>query len=256
MKRQEREAGPRGSETQARKWLEAFASDVRHVGDGEGPPDFVVRFGGHEVAVEVMRMLDGEGWPLEQRLAFERVLEAVVESVRNEPSAPRWHVRCEYDPREPKPPKPRDAWIEMVRDSLREPSLGGEIQLAPKASRVGRGVVVEYFPAGNNGSFLGVGEDIGISVVETAKIRIGACVAEKARKVQNGLRAQSFSRWWLVLEEEVVIVHDYLGDEWSDLENSVRCCEGIDQWNKVVLLSRYTGESTVVYEAPGEPLFQ
>ena len=48
-------------------------------------------------------------------------------------------------------------------------------------------------------------------------------------------------------------VHDALGEEWSIVEDSGRCCEGIDQWSKVVLLSRYTGESTAVYERPSEP---
>ena len=253
VRRSDEEVGPRGSETRAREWLERVARDVRFVGDGEGPPDFVVDFRGDEVAVEVMRMLDGEGWPREQRVAFERALGAVVDSVRNERGAPRWHVRCEYDPSERRPPRPRGEWVERVRDALRRPGAGGEIQLVPDASRVGRGVVVQYFPAGNDGSFSGVSEDMGIFVAGTASTRIAACVGEKARKVRNGARARSYSRWWLLLEDEVVIVHDALGEEWSVVEDSVRRCEGIDQWNKVVLLSRYTGESTAVFERPGDP---
>ena len=86
-----------------------------------------------------------------------------------------------------------------------------------------------------------------------ATTRIVACVAEKARKVRNGRRAQGFSRWWLIHEEKVVIVHDCLGEEWSGVEDGARCCEGIDQWNKAVLLGKYTGESTVVCERPDEP---
>ena len=198
-------------------------------------------------------MLDGEGWPREQRVAFERALEGVVDSIKNERGMPRWHVRCEYDPSERRPPKPRGEWVERVRSALRRPGAGGEIQLVPDASRVGRGVVVEYLPAGNDGSFSGVSEDMGIFVAGTASTRIAACVGQKARKVRKGARAQNYSRWWLLLEDEVVIVHDALGDEWSVVEDSVRCCEGIDQWSKVVLLSRYTGESTAVYERPGDP---
>ena len=101
MKRPKEEARPRDSEARVKKWLECVASDVRYVGGGEGPPDFVVRFLGDKIAVEVMRMLNGEGWPPERRVAFERELKIVVESVKNECDTPRWHVFCEYDPREP-----------------------------------------------------------------------------------------------------------------------------------------------------------
>ena len=252
MRRSGQEAGPRGSETRAQEWLERVASDVRYVGEGEGPPDFVVDFHGNEVAVEVMRMLDGEGWPREQRVAFERELEAVVDSVKNERGAPRWHVHCEYDPSERRPPKPKGEWAERVLNALRRPGAGGEIQLLPDTSRVGRGVVVEYLSASNDGSFSGVNEDTGIFVAGTASARIASCVGQKAQKVRKGTRARSYSRWWLLLEDEVVIVHNALGDEWSIMEDSVRCCEGIDQWSKVVLLSRYTGESTALYERSSE----
>ena len=200
-------------------------------------------------------MLDSEGWPREQRVAFERGLEAVIDGVKSEHGAPRWHVRCEYDPNERRPPKPRGEWVERVRNALRRPGVGGEIQLVPDAARVGRGVVVEYLPAGNDGSFSGVSEDMGIFVAGTASTRIVACVGQKARKVRKGRRARSFSRWWLLLEDEVVIVHDALGEEWSVVQDSVRSCDGIDQWSKVVLLSRHTGESTAVYERPNDPPF-
>ena len=243
MKRPKEEARPRDSEARVREWLEHVASDVRYEGGGEGPPDFVVRFLGDEIAVEVMRMLNGEGWPLERREAFERELKIVVESVKNECDTPRWHVSCEYDPREPRPPRPKGTWVETVRNALREPGPSGVIQLVPDASRVGRGVVIYYFPASNEGSFTSVSEDIGIAVTRTASTRIAACVAEKARKVRNGCRAQSFSRWWLILEDE----------EWLSIKDKVQCCEGIDQWNKVGLLSRYTGEFTAVYERLNEP---
>ena len=233
--------------------MERVASNVRYVGDGEGPPDFVVDFRGDEVAVEVMRMLDGVGWPREQRVAFERELEAVVDSVRNERGAPRWHVRCEYDPSERRPPKPRGEWVERVFNELRRPSAGGKIQLLPDTSRVGRGVVVEYLPASNDGGFSGVNEDMGIFVAGTASARIASCVGQKAQKVLKGTRARSYSQWWLLLEDEVVIFHNVLGEEWSMVEDSVRCCEGIDQWSKVVLLSRYTGESIPLCERSSEP---
>lgn len=249
-----KEVAPHGSELQAEDWLASVASNVRFVGDGEGPPDFVVLFDGKEVAVEVTRMLDGEGWPPEQRIAFERNLEAVIQSLKDEPCTPRWHVRCEYDPEEPRPPKPNGKWVGEVRDALRKPGPGGQLQLIPRTARVGRGIRVKYMPAGNNGGFSGVEEDIGIWPGGTASTRIAACVTEKARKVQNGRRAQEYARWWLVLVEEVVHSHAWLGEEWSNVKDSIQSCGGLDQWNKVVVLSRRTGEYTAVYERPGDQL--
>lgn len=253
MKATKVEGGPRGSELQAEDWLASVADEVRFVGDGEGPPDFVVRFGGKEVAVEVTRMLDGEGWRPKHRMGFERALESVVKSVRDEAGAPRWHVRCQYDPRELRPPKPRGEWEELVRETLRRPGPGGEIQLLPRATRAGQGVIVSYMPAGNDGSFSGVSEDIGIGVAGTASTRIAACVTEKATKVRKGPRAQEYAYRWLVLVEEVVHAHAMLGEEWSNVKDSIRDCDGLDQWNKVVMLSRNTGEFTVVHERTGEP---
>lgn len=252
MKRKKK-VGARGSEVQAEDWLTRVASNVRYVGEGEGPPDFVVRFDGKEVAVEVTRTLDGEGWPPEQRIAFERKLKAVIQSVKDEPGTPRWHVRCEYDPEEPRPPKPNGRWSDQVRHTLRKPGPGGQLQLIPRESRVGRGIRVTYMPAGNDGGFSRVEEDIGIWPGGTASTRIAACVTEKARKVQNGRRAQEYARWWLVLVEEVVHSHAWLGEEWSNVQAGLQCCEGLDQWNKIILLSRATGEFTVVHECLGEP---
>ena len=242
----------RGGEKRASTWLNRVADKVCYVGNGEGPPDFVIQWGGTEVAVEVMTMLDGEGWEPTRRIAFERALRDVVEGVRNETGTPRWHVSCEYDPRVPRPPKPRGSWEETVRDALRRPGLGGEVQLCPQSLRVGQGIVVKYVPASNDGSFSGVMEDTGLLVAETALTQIESCVARKARRVRKGHRARRFTSWWLVLVDEVVIIHEVLGEEWADVKAGVRTCEGIEQWNKVILLSGFSEEATAVYERPGE----
>ena len=211
-------------------WLGTVgANHVRFVGDGEGPPDYVVQFGGDEVAVEVTRMMDCEGWPENQRIAFERDLAAVVKIVEMEEDAPRWHTWCEYDPRVPRPPKTNGAWRKLVKERLRASGSGGAVQLIPNGSRVGRGVVLSYMPAGNAGGFAGVSIDTGNRPAGTVDDRIVDVVASKSRKVRKGLRAQAYTRWWLVLDEEIVFVHLILGREWVCVEERVRVCEGVEQ---------------------------
>ena len=125
--------------------------------------------------------------------------------------------------------------------------------MIPYGSRVGRGIVLGYMPAGNAGGFAGVSKDTGIRPAGTAADRIADVVAIKAQKVQKGLRAQAFSRWWLVLDEEIVFFHPILGREWTYVEDCVRSCEGVEQWNKVVLYSRFTGSWRTIHEHGGEP---
>ena len=241
--------GPRDSEIQAGEWLGDVAEDVCYVGGGVGPPDFVIRHRGEEVAIEVTGMQSGVGWEPTQRVAFGNALREVVERVRDEPGTPRWHVRCQYDPAEPRPPKKHGLWRNEVRDALRKPGPGGRLQLLPKRSRAGRGVVVVFHPAGNAGSFSSVREDTGLLVVGAALDRIGACVEEKARKVAQGPRARCFTSWWLILVEEFVVFHSALSEaEWTTVRDGVRRCKGADQWNRVVLLSKFTGDCTLVYE--------
>ena len=235
-------------------WLRTIgATDIRFVGEGEGPPDYLVKFGGDEVAVEVTRLLDGKGWPERSRIAFERELANVVEMVAKEKDSPRWHVWCEYDPRTPRPPRPRGAWRELVTETLRKPGPGGALQLIHDGSRVGRGVVLGYTPAGNSGSFTEVSKDIGDRPAGTVANRVVDEVAIKAQKVRKGLRAQAFSRWWLVFDEEIVYVHSVMGHEWADVENRVQDCEGVERWNKIILFNRFTGSWRCIHERNGEP---
>jgi len=164
-------------------WLATVgATDVRFAGDAEGPPDYLVRFGGEELAVEVTRMLDGKGWSERQRIAFQCAPAAVVKMVAKEINAPRWHVGCEYDPRVPRPSKPNGARNEFVKESFRAPGPGGAVQMIPDGLRVGRGVVLGYTPAGNAGGFSGVSMDTGNRPASTAGDRIvdvtGASVSE------------------------------------------------------------------------------
>lgn len=249
--------GPKGSEIRVEQWLRHRPSvtDVRFVGDeGEGPPDFLVRFDGASVAVEVTKMSLQTGWPESHRIAFERALCDVVQVVKSDPKAPRWHVLCEYDPRHPKPPKPKGEWRQYVRDALMMPSGGGRLQLMEAEEQVGDGVVVEYLPAGNDGSLPFVNESGAYFVVGAASERIAEEVRKKAAKVRSSPRARELqAQWWLILEDEVVLVHSGLHDgEWQSIRESVAAIDDIEIWSKVVLVSARTCDWTTVYEREGE----
>ena len=95
--------------------------------------------------------------------------------------------------------------------------------------------------------------DTGNRPADTAGDRIVDVVASKARKVRKGLRARAFTSWWLVLDEEIVFVHSILGGEWENVEEGVRVCEGVEQWNKIVVFNRFTGSWRAVHERAGEP---
>ena len=238
------------------EWLQCRSDvmNVRYVGDeGEGPPDFLAEFHGVEVAIEVTKMPLNTGWPEEQRVAFEEELQQVVRSVKDNPEAPRWHVLCFADERQPRPPKRNGDWKEQVRDALLRESSGGELQLMSESKRVGEGVVVKYLPAGNDGSLPFVNQGGAYSLMGSASARILEEVHAKAVKVRQSERAQRYSHWWLILDDEVVNVPNMLTtEEWRHIRDAVATSEHIALWSKVILISRYTGDCTAVYERSGQ----
>ena len=245
-------SGPRGSELVDQDWLQRRSDvvDVRYVGDlGEGPPDFLAVFHGEEVAIEVTRMPLETGWPEDQRLAFEAELQQVVQSVKDDLEAPRWHVLCEIDERQPRPPRRNGEWKERVREALLSGSAPGRLQLMSECERVGEGVVVEHFPASNDGSLPLANQGGACFVVGSASTRILEEVHAKAVKVRQSERAREYPHWWLILDDDVVIVHGRLTTgEWRDIRGAVASSEHIEVWAKVILISKYTGECTTVYE--------
>lgn len=249
-------SGPRGSEIVVQDWLQRRSDvvDFRYVGDlGEGPPDFLAVFHGEEVAIEVTRMPLDTGWPEDQRLAFEAELQQVVQSVRDDPEAPRWHVLCEIDERQPRPPKRYGEWKEHVREALLSGSAPDRLQLMAESERVGEGVVVEYFPASNNGSLPFANQGGAYFVVGSASTRILEEVHAKAIKVRQSERAQEYPHWWLILDDEIVIVHGGLATgEWLSIRDAIASSEHSQAWDKVILISRRTSECTAVYERPGK----
>ena len=165
------------------------------------------------------------GWPEKYRIAFERELRAVVQSVKDDPRAPRWHVLCSYDPRQPKPPNRNGDWKRRLRTALMRSGGGGKNQLIEESLRVGDGVVVEYLAAGNEGSLPFVSEDSGYGMASAASQRIAEEVRRKAAKVRSSPIACNFGgQWWLALDDEVVRLHSALSEwEWRSIRESVRC---------------------------------
>ncbi len=75
----------------------------------------------------------------------------------------------------------------------------------------------------------------------------------KAVKVRQSERAQEYSDWWLILDDEVVIVHRALtAGEWRHIRDAAATSEHLAVWSKVILISGRTGECTPVYERSGQ----
>ena len=235
---------PQGSEVPVREWLEQIgATEIRYVGDGYGPPDFLVKYMEEEIAVEVTLLHDSDGWSRTERHAFGRELGHLIKEVSKEENAPKWHARCEYDPREPHPPSKNDKeWKEKARKALRTRGGGGKFQLLSPEQKRGRGVILELRPASNEGSFLEKPEeDDGCITVLVLAERLAAGVEGKAKKVRQRKRAKEYKQWWLVFDDEVLVapIGMLTEDERAIIEARVRECAGREQWSKIVLVSRF-----------------
>lgn len=233
---------PKGSEKSIGEWLDQIGATKRFVGrDGEGPPDWEIRYRGDKIGVEVTLLQDSKGWGKTGEKGFERELGRLIEEESKE-SGQNWHARCEYDRREPRPPSKKDgAWKERVRDALGS-SSGGEFQLSAEEDMRGRGVVLELDPASNEGSFAGVSVDDGCGVEAALTEQMVARVNEKERKIRKSERARCYRLWWLVFDDEIVIapIATILNaGERRRIEGRVEECQETAQLSKVVLVSRF-----------------
>ena len=245
---------PKGSELTIEEWLEEIgATDICFVGGGEGPPDFLVRYRGELVAVEATRLQSSDGWREDRRRAFERQLGNLIAEVYGKRAdTPKWHARCEYDPREPGPPGQHcKEWQEAVRQALESKEHGPRIELVPRHKRRGRGVTLELCAASNEGSFAGVEVDQGSFVSAELADQLSAVVSEKTGKVQSGNRARNYERWWLVLDDKILMVGMEVLQpaERSNIKTEVRQATGREQWSKIIIVSRSHGVSANTREA-------
>ena len=231
---------PQGSEITTGAWLDQIGATKVYVGcDGSGPPDYVIQYEGHTIAVEATLLCDPKGWGMKKDIAFEKSLRSVIDAVSAEgEDMPRWHATCEYDPRVPGPPKRGDVELKRrVRDALRNPA-GGEFQLLPDEHMRGRGIVLELAPASNRGGLSGVRVDEGAIVAETLCDMLVDSVKKKAEKIRKGQRSGKYTQWWLVVDDAVLWapIRTLTCQERTEIDTSVRSSRGISTWSKVVML--------------------
>ena len=244
---------PQDSEIKTGAWLDQIGATKEYVGcGGPGPPDYVIQYERHTIAVESTLLCDPQGWGMTKEIAFEKSLRRLIGEVSAEGAdMPRWHASCEYDPRVSGPPKRGDVeWKRRVRDALRNPA-GGEFQLLPDEHMRGRGIVLELVPASNRGGLSGVSVDEGAIVAETLYDRLVASVNKKAERVRKGQRSGKYTQWWLVVDDAVLgaPIGTLTLQERTEIDTRVRESNGISTWSKVVMVggSRTGPDPTPAY---------
>ena len=261
--------GPRGSEVPVGEWLRQIGcTDIEYVGEEEeGPPDYVARFHGDEVAIEAT-LLHDHAWPEEVRRSFERELREVIERhYADHSDTCLWHVVCEFDPAEAGPPRLTGRKGRRARDRVARALRGEEsppVQLLPEDDIRGWGVTLELLPASESWSLQRVESGEGSGVAQALTARVVGAVQRKTERREKGRRADRYDRWWLVLDDEILIApKELLGpEERGAVEERVRACSGRGRWSKIVLVSRFQTSPLPpktpkwfwpLWEHPGDP---
>lgn len=176
----------------------------------------------------------------------------------------------EYDPREQRPPKTRKEhawWKERLKEKLLSDVPAGthlEVQLLPSEKRQGRGISLGLVRAGNEGGpvlrrpgALAVTTDAGCWLVSSLIEGIAEAIRDKTLKLEKakerGSRAARYDRWWLVLDDEVLIAPGSIlsPNERAVIEEAIRSANRDGAWSKVVLVSRFQPVGDL--ESPPDP---
>ncbi|MCY3672431.1 MAG: hypothetical protein F4Y03_13835 [Alphaproteobacteria bacterium] len=168
----------------------------------------------------------------------------MIEELAGDPGNPRWHSWCQYDSSDRCPSRAQaNAWKERARKALLTRGAGGEFQLLPETQLVGRGIVLELHPAGNEGSFNGVSQDEGFMIEGTLVDRVVGWMDKKSAKVRKMQPNREGRDWWLVFDDEIVAAPvGVLVESRERIELSVRDNVDSELWSKVVLVSRFQFE--------------
>ena len=243
---------PYDSEQVVRSWFDKVGVvALKHVGKRgqDGPPDFVGRYDNECVAVEVTRLLPSEGWELTKERAFAARLRALVAEVyRKAPNGPRWHVLCEYDPAQACPSPRSTDWEAEARRALDTPGPGGAFQLVPSNRRKGYGLELRLTRTSPDAAFGHlrdheqhlVASSLGSAPVQELLSALPRVIAGKASKVRSRSRYLSCNRWWLVLDDDILIAPSSIltASERAEISRRVAECPDIALWSKVVLYNR------------------
>ena len=231
---------PKGSEISVKEWLQQIGATNIHFTGGlyHGPPDFVIRYGGEQVAVEVTRLHDVEGWGKDREHAILRKARELYKEAQKEGCS--WHGYIEYDPRESKKSMKDRSWQERMRTALRS-EYQGEFQLLPSDRIEGEGIILHLLPEGNEGGIAQVSTNCGISLHDTLSERVIDTLEVKAEKMEKSENSHKFCQWWLVLDDEILVVSKNIlvSSEIRTIEKRVRKCYSRRRWSKVVLMSRF-----------------
>ena len=180
-------------------WLRQIgATELRHMGGKSrpGPPDWVINYKGHTIAVEVTLLTNKQNrWPHDMKIGVERKLCRLAEKVSREHGSPlRWLVQCEYDPKQPRsamgPGKWEDRALKTLREAAREaPTFLQDRPLLPqgKACRWGVSLSVFAWPAKENTGRVQVSSGVGSLVSQTLIERATSAIEEKAKKVRDSI---------------------------------------------------------------------
>jgi hypothetical protein len=249
------------SEQVVRNWFRQIgATDPRFVGDkGEqGPPDWVIRYEGNTIAVEVRLLRDEQnGWPRHVEMGIEDKLCKLVEQVSREHGSPlAWQVWCEYAPEQPRRTMKASKWENRALRILRSAASAAPVPrtdrlLAKEKTRdYGWGVFLEVIaaPAKQNSGLVqvsvGQGHLVNKSVIENASSAIDHKAKKLRGSIDRGERSRLYDNWWLVFDDELVRVPILEDDEWKSIHQEIRGCLGIEAWSKVVLVNRFQPRDT------------
>lgn len=268
------------SEQVVRNWFRQIgATDPCFVGEKgkQGPPDWVINYRGHTIAVEVTLLHDEKnGWTRAREIGVEETLRGLVERVSCEHGSPlAWQVSCEYDPEQPPRTMRTGKWEDSALGILRSAASAAPVclmdrRLLPekKARDHGWGVYLNVVarPASKNSGLVqvssGLGERGNKAVIENASSAIEHKVKKLRDSIARGERSQLYDDWWLVFDDELVMVPILGDDEWKSIDEEIQGCPGIDLWSKVVLVNRFQpGDTTrptnkwyhAFWEDPGHP---
>ena len=177
-----------------------------------------------------------------------RLRALVTQVYREARDGPRWLVLCEYDPAQPCPSPRSTDWEIEARRALSMPGPGGVFQLVPPNRQHGYGLELHLTPMSPEVAFGHFPEHepalnayaLGTAPVEEFLSALPRVIAERTASIRTRSRYLSCARWWLVLDDDILLAPaSFLTlPERDRISRCVTERAGIALWSKVVLYNR------------------